>query len=412
MTFWLKLWLYRLKAPFHFVKTGLLNGLWAQMRYRNPQRRLQVLCITGTDGKTTSSTLLYHVLKTAGLPVALVSTVAAYIGEQTIDTGFHVTSPAPSELYKFMDRMLHQGIQYLVLETTSQGIYQYRTWGINPYIAGLTNITGDHLDYHVTYDLYVAAKTKLFQNAAYSVLNKDDESYLKVRKLLQNSQTSILPYSLSDPAPAAVKRSIAKRFPESYNQSNARLVWQIAQILHIKPTVFAKAMESFPGVPGRMETVAKHRGVEVIVDFAHTANALDEALTAIRQQMKKNGQKRLIAVYGCAGLRDTTKRPAMGHIGAEKADLAIFTAEDPRTENIWSIIRQMKQDVAPFHHKVVSIADRGAAIHFALASAQRGDVIGIFGKGHEQSMCYGTIEYPWNDAEFVRTELGLSDSAA
>lgn len=399
----LKLLIYRLKRVFHFFKTGLLEGLPAQIKYRFPNRKLTIIMITGTDGKTTTSTLTYQILKEAGLKVALISTVAAYIGDEKIDTGFHVTSPQPDKLYKFMRTMVDQGFTHLVLEMTSHGAYQYRNWGITPQLAGVTNIDQEHLDYHLNYTEYVKAKLLMLKSADVVFLNEDDESFKKIKELhqLKHHQKT---YSTDMGLPAVVRKAIKDRFPEKYNQMNARLAYSFADALEIPPAKIADGIKKFTGVPGRMEVITE-KPVKVIVDFAHTPQALEAALTAIRQ---KHPDGKIIAVFGCAGLRDHLKRPAMGKIGSELADLAIFTAEDPRTEDIWSIIRQMKEGVTTTHNKVVSIADRKEAIATALTKyAHRGDVVGIFGKGPEESMCFGTTEYPWSDAKAVKEILKL-----
>ncbi|PIR61500.1 MAG: hypothetical protein COU66_03460, partial [Candidatus Pacebacteria bacterium CG10_big_fil_rev_8_21_14_0_10_44_11] len=194
-------------------------------------------------------------------------------------------------------------------------------------------------------------------------------------------------------------------FPENYNQMNARLAVQLAQEQGVADQVIAKAIKSFPQIPGRMEAVAS-KPVRIIVDFAHTPNALRLALTALRKKIPK--QTNLIAVFGCAGLRDQGKRPLMGKIGSELADLAVLTAEDPRTENIWSILLQMKDGIVSSHRKVLSIPDRKAAITFAINKlAKKGDTVAIFGKGHEQSMCYGTTETAWSDVSVVKELLAV-----
>lgn len=401
----LDLLLYRLKRPFHFVKTGLLSGLPAQWKYHFPNRDLTVLCITGTDGKTTSSTLLYSVLKAAGKKVALLSTVAAYIGEEAIDTGFHVTTPDPAQIQAFMRRLVDEGYEYLVLEATSHGIYQFRLWGVQPKIVGITNITLEHLDYHLTHDLYVAAKALLAKQAETAVINADDEmSFGKLKRELKDAPVRVVTYSAEDELAKSVKAAIFARFSQQYNQMNARLVYKMAQQLDVTDKEFIKGVKAFSGVSGRMESVGYYHGAEIIVDFAHTPNALEEALFSLQERMKqmKNPGK-LIAIFGAAGLRDKKKRPLMGRIGAELADVAIFTAEDPRTEDVWAIIRQMKGNLGEYQGKVVTIADRSAAIRYALDNyAELHNVIGIFGKGHEQSMCYGKTEYPWNDKQAVK----------
>ena len=399
---------YKIKRTFHLVKTGLLRGLVGELQYGFPARRLKIIAITGTDGKTTSSTLLYYVLKAAGKKVALVTTVAAYIGDEEIDTGFHVTTPDAGDVQRFLAKMVELGIEYLVLEATSHGLYQHRLWGIYPEIAGYTNITHEHLDYHVTYPEYVAAKALLAKAARKIVINADDaNSYKELKRQLAERSTDIETYSRSDRLPTAVSKAIQARFDQPYNQMNARLVYKMAKLMEVSDRDYVTGLQSFPGVAGRMQEVGKVKNIRVIVDFAHTPNALSAALSSIRKQMKQAKSKgRLIAVFGCAGLRDIQKRPMMGRIGAELADLAIFTAEDPRTEDVWSIIRQMKQDLGTYHSKVASVADRQEAIEFAIQKmAKSGDVVGIFGKGHEKSMSYGTVEYPWSDLTAAQEAL-------
>lgn len=399
----LKLAIYYLKRVFHFFKTGLLEGLPAQIQYGFPNRKLKIIMVTGTDGKTTTSTLTYHILKAADLKVGLISTVAAYMGNQKMDTGFHVTSPSPKLVYKFMRQMVDEGYTHLVLEMTSHGAYQYRNWGIHPTIAGLTNISHEHLDYHVNYEEYIKAKLLILNSADVAFINEDDHSYTKMKEMGW-LQPNMKAYSEDTDLPEAVEQAITKRFPEKYNQMNARLAYSMAHELGVASEAIAQGITKYPGVPGRMQVITE-KPLRVIVDFAHTPQALDSALTAICGKYKKG---KLIAIFGCAGLRDNTKRPMMGKIGSEKADLAIFTAEDPRTEDVWSIIRQMKEGIVDTHAKVLSIADRREAIHMALKEyAEPGDTVGIFGKGHEESMCFGTTEYPWSDEKAVREILDL-----
>ncbi len=397
--------LYHAKRPYHLLKTGLLKGAVAERRYDFPARDIEILAITGTDGKTTTSTMLYHLLKEAGVRVALLSTVAAYIDDEEIDTGFHVTSPQPDELHKFLRDMVDRGIEYIVMEVTSHGLYQYRNWGVTPTIAGVTNITREHLDYHITYENYVAAKAMLLEQAEKGFINKDNMSHGPLQRILKPAPTRVESYSATDRIYHTVKHAIEDRFPEPYNRMNARLAYNMARELDISTDDIAAAFASFPGVPGRMEAIPSKQPYDIIVDFAHTANGLEEALEALRKrrsQRPPEDRGRIIAIYGCAGLRDIEKRPLMGEIGTRLADLAVFTAEDPRTENVWSIIRQMKSGVTNNHDKIISIADRRDAIKFAMTElAQPNDVIAIFGKGHERSMCYGTTEYPWHDKTAV-----------
>lgn len=399
--------IYQLKRPYHFFKTGLLRGLPARIKYRFPDKKLKIIAITGTDGKTTSSTLLYHILKESGKKVALISTVGAYIGEEKIETGFHVTSPSPDQLFAFMRKMLDREIEYLVLEFTSQGAYQSRLFGINPLIAGVTNIDQDHFDYHLNYQNYLEAKAIVLKKAKTVVLNEDDQSYYRLKKFFPSSLYHVLEYSQEQKLSSKIEKASKERFPEAFNQNNARLVSTIALELGLTAEEISQSLITFQGVPGRMQFIENKKDLKIVVDFAHTPQGLRSALTALRLIMKKDKiPGNLIAVYGCAGLRDAIKRPMMGEIGVELADLLVFTAEDPRTEDIWSIIRQMKESLTTGHNKISSVPDRQEAINFAIQKlAKKGDLIAIFGKGPEKSMCYGTTEIEWSDEEAVKLAL-------
>ncbi len=399
--------IYHLKSPFHFIKTGLLSGLTSQILSGFPEKRLKFYCVTGTDGKTTSSSLLFHVLKQQGKKVALISTVAAYIGEEKIETGFHVTTPNPKALYQLFKRLVHDKYEAVVLEATSHGIYQQRLWGIRPKVLGVTNITHEHLDYHVTYDNYVQAKAGLALRSKKIILNSDDGSYSLLKKKLSSVASRVSSYSLEDPLPKQVKLAIDKRFPQDYNKMNARMVYAMSLAIGVSDEIFCQSLSSFPSVPGRMELAAKKNNLKVYVDFAHTPNALEKVLGALRLELKSSSSSgRLIAVFGCTGERDRRKRPKMGLIGSSLADVAIFTADDTRSEDIWSIIRQMKEGLTTTLAKVTSIADRRAAIEWAILHiAKPGDIVALLGKGHEQTILHGTTEYPWSDVTVAREIL-------
>lgn len=398
--------LYLLKRPYHFFRTGLWGGFLPQLKAGFPQNKLKIIAITGTDGKTTSSFLTYHLLKTAGKKVALVTTVAAYIGDEQLNTGFHVTSPHPKQLTQLMARMVAENYEYLVLETTSHGIYQFRTWGIKPLIAAVTNITHEHTDYHLTYSNYVSAKAEILQKADWAIINADDASFTSLKKILYR-HPRLLTYSQQDKLPPKLTTALREKFPQDYNQMNARIAILVGKILDLPESSTLEALETFTGVPGRLEFVKTRKHFDVVIDFAHTPNSLAKVLTYLKKYLKKQaGSGKLIAVFGCAGHRDISKRPIMGKIASQIADLAIFTAEDPRQEDIWSIIRQMKEDPDLEHRKILSIPDRMAAIRFAIQSLARpGDVVAVLGKGHETSMCIGKVEYPWSDAKAIREVL-------
>lgn len=401
----LKYILYKFKKPFHFLKTGLLNGFLAELKYKYPAKKLKIITITGTDGKTTSSTLLYHVLKTANKKVGLLSTVAAFLGNKVIKTGFHITSPNPSHLQKFMRQMVDKNYEYLVLEVTSHGNYQYRTWGITPIISGLTNVASEHLDYHLNYNEYLKVKANIIEKAPIAIVNSDDKSYSYLRKKLTN--TNLITYSKNTLLPKKVQYIIEKVFPENYNQMNAKLVYAISKSLNIEDTTFVAALKTFKGIPGRMEKIENKKKLNIIVDFAHTPQGLRSVLRFLSEKIKKeNNGAKLIAVFGCAGERDKAKRPKMGEIATKLADISIFTAEDPRKEDVWSIIRQMKEQLLENHEKFISIAERGEAIEFAITRlASPGDTIAVLGKGHEESMNYDGVEYPWSDIKAINEIL-------
>jgi len=395
--------IYYLKRPFHFVKTGLLQGLRAQIQTRFPEKKLRIIAITGTDGKTSSTTLLHHILLSTKRKSGLVSTVGFFMGKKPNDSGLHVTAPQPNDLYAFMQQLVEKKYEFLVLETTSHGLYQFRTWGIHPEIAAITNIAREHLDYHGTYKKYLEAKALLLHDAAKVILNADDQSYSLLHSLAAKKEVQT--FSASERLPPGVNTAITARFAEAYNQQNARMVFKICLELGISKQEFIGALPTFQHAPGRMQWLPLNKPFKVLIDFAHTPQGISAVLTSLKkQQAAKKNPGRVLVVFGCAGLRDREKRPIMGKIATHIADLAIFTAEDPRTEDVWSIIRQMKEQLTDHHDKVVSIPDRKEAIRFALNTARAGDYVAILGKGHEQSMSYGTEEIPWNDTQ-VTTEL-------
>jgi len=267
------------------------------------------------------------------------------------------------------------------------------------------------LDYHITYENYLTSKVDILKKAKTAVINESDESYPKVKKLLKNSQTKVVTFSIANPLPNKVPSAIRERFSEPYNQLNARLAATICEELGIEAGDVITGLTTFPSIIGRKQTIMAPQEFKVIIDFAHTPNALVSLLSQLRTELvqSRTGGK-LIAIYGCAGLRDTTKRPIMGQIGAELADTVVFTAEDPRTENVWTIIRQMKEGIEHDHSKVVSVADRKEAIAFGLQHlAGKGDIVAVLGKGHEKSICYGKVEYPWSDYQAVKDALGIKE---
>lgn len=376
-----------------------LNASLAVLYYGSPATKLKVIGVTGTDGKTTTSTMIYHILNQAKYKVALISTVAAYIGDEQIDTGFHVTTPSPWQLQKLLKRIAEKGFEYVVLEATSHGFDQHRVLGTNIKTAVITNVTHEHLDYHKTFDNYLSAKAKVMAYATTAFLNGDDKSFTQLKKLAPATCT-VIPYSIFEPT--SLKPTIMKKFSESYNYSNAWVASLVSLHHQVPEEVIRKAIETFPGVPGRMQQIPNQKGITAIVDFAHTPNALKEALSAARQTTRG----KLIVVFGAAGKRDISKRPLMGKYASELANEVVLTAEDPRGEDIRINIGQIKSGATKNRGHLHGVPDRRDAIRFALKLAQKGDTVIVCGKGHEQSMNIdGKHEIPWSDATVLAEEL-------
>lgn len=374
------------------------NAFLATQKYHHPSNKLKIIAVTGTDGKTTTSTLTYHLLQSAGLRVALISTVAAYIDDQEIETGLHVTSPDPWALQRLLVQIYRKGIKLVVLEVTSHGIDQHRLFGVNPDIAILTNITHEHLDYHKTMDNYIKTKVSLLNRAGLAMINPKLENIEHIKSFLTNQNSKN--YTLTK-LPQPISQAIITKFPQRYNQFNAAAAATVAKLQGVSTEKIVKGINSFTSIPGRLQPIPNQSGIIAYVDFAHTPNALLESLSYLQTQTRG----KLIAVYGAAGLRDREKRPKMGNIGARIADEVILTAEDPRTEPINTILRQMLDGVTTNHAHVHTVPDRQQAINFAVKLAQPGDIVGVFGKGHEKSMCYGTVETPWSDTQALTQAL-------
>ncbi|MCC6297744.1 MAG: UDP-N-acetylmuramoyl-L-alanyl-D-glutamate--2,6-diaminopimelate ligase [Anaerolineales bacterium] len=411
--------------------------------YLWPARRLTVLGVTGTDGKTTTTNLIYQILLAAGLKAGMISTVNAVIGDEELDTGFHVTTPDAHDVQFYLAKMVEAGLTHVVLETTSHAWEQHRVDACEFDIGAVTNITHEHLDQHGSYENYRAAKARLFEslettpekpqgNPRLAVLNRDDSSF---EFLASIAGVNKVDYGLS--AEAKVRAVEARNEPGgirfvakskefeipvacklvgAYNVSNC-LAALTASVygLGIKPEVAAQGIAALEGIPGRMERIDMGQNFTVIVDFAHTPNALKVALEAGRALIPnpspkgRGGLGRVVAVFGSAGLRDKAKRRMMAEIGAELADLCILTAEDPRVESLDGILEEMAVGATSRggreNESFWRIPDRGEAIRFAVSLAREGDVVLVCGKGHEQSLCFGAKEFLWDDRVAVRAAL-------
>ena len=388
----------------------LLRALLACIYFGFPSKKLTIIGVTGTDGKTTTSHMIYEILKSAGKKASLISSIHAQIGEKSYDTGFHVTTPDPVALQKFLKKVADSRSEYLVLEVTSHGLDQNRIFGIDFDFAVLTNITHEHLDYHKSFENYLLAKARLFKSTKVSILNLDDPTFSKVKK---RANGKIITYSINKKADFAPKNFPLKlKIPGEYNLSNALSAAALATQIGISKKIITKALNNFQGVKGRMEEVDLGQDYQVIVDFAHTPNGLKQALKALNSKLQTPNSK-LIAVFGAAGERDRLKRPKIGEVAASYAHISILTAEDPRRERVEDICDQIAQGLLKFSKKEGSdfykIYDRQKAIEYAVKLARPGDTVVCFGKSHEKSMCFGKKEYPWD--EFKAVERAIAKRA-
>jgi UDP-N-acetylmuramoyl-L-alanyl-D-glutamate--2,6-diaminopimelate ligase len=394
---------------------------------------MTMLGVTGTDGKTTTTNLIYQILLSAGLPTGIISTVNAMIGTEVFDTGFHVTTPDATEVQRYLARMKAAGLTHVVLEATSHGLAQDRVTACEFDIGVVTNITHEHLDYHGSYEGYRAAKARLFTGLAETIakahsvtptaiLNQDDISYEYLHAVTTARQVS---YSTSPGADVwaesvqhhadglhfiangpGFSMPVYTRLAGMFNVSNCLAAISATVVgLGLHPDAARQGIANLPGVPGRMEQINMGQPFIAIVDFAHTPNALKQALATVRQMTPG----KVIAVFGSAGLRDREKRRLMAEVSAEMADLSILTAEDPRSESLDSILAEMAQGARARGgvegKSFIRVPDRGEAIRQAVHIARPGDLVIACGKGHEQSMCFGTVEYPWDDRVAMRAAL-------
>jgi UDP-N-acetylmuramoyl-L-alanyl-D-glutamate--2,6-diaminopimelate ligase len=419
--------------PFIHVPDSRQALAWLAAAFHGcPARRLKVIGVTGTDGKTTTVNLIRAILAAAGHKTGMISTVNALIGDEYYDTGLHVTTPEAPDVQRYLAQMVAAGTEYAVLESTSHGLAQHRVTACEYDVAVVTNITHEHLDYHGTYEEYRAAKAVLFRDLAtsfrkpdtskVSILNADDSSFDYLRAIPADCH---LTYGLTGPADVTA-RDIASspeathftaRTPKGGFEVHSSLVgpFNVDNILaatavgisqDIPSEAIQEGIASVTGVVGRMERIDLGQDFTVIVDFAHTPNSLKRALETGRGLTRGE----VIVVFGCAGLRDAAKRPMMGEIAGKLADRVVITAEDPRTEGLDDIMARIALGCEKAGKREGEnywrIGDRGEAIEFAIQMARPGDLVMVTGKGHEQSMCFGTTEYPWSDHEAVRVALG------
>lgn len=395
-----------------FLAQWVINSFWhlplaifANLIYGFPSRKLTVIGVTGTDGKTTTVNMIYQILKDASKKVSMVSTINAVIGTKVYDTGFHVTSPHPFDVQRYLKRALDSGSEYMIMEVTSHGLDQHRFWEIKFDIGVITNITHEHLDYHQTWDDYFKTKTKLIKDVKVAILNRGEKHFGKLTSLTPGKVVSFGLSKSADFNPT--KFPLELKMVGEFNLLNGLAATAVAVNLGINSSIIKQTLSKFAILAGRMQQVENDRGLKIFIDFAHTPNGLREALKTLHSHMSSG---KLISLIGCEGFRDVGKRAMMGEIATRLSDMVIITAVDPRglIETInQQIIEGAKKASGILEKNVFVENDRVKAIDLAINKlAQKGDTIAIFGKGHETSMNLdGKNEIPWSDREAVRKAL-------
>ncbi|MEX6627068.1 UDP-N-acetylmuramoyl-L-alanyl-D-glutamate--2,6-diaminopimelate ligase [Tenacibaculum salmonis] len=382
--------------------------------YQNPSKKLQLVGITGTNGKTTIATLLYHLFKKAGFKVGLLSTVKIMIDDKE-HKATH-TTPNSLAINKYLSLMIDAGVSHCFMEVSSHGIHQKRTEGLN-FVGGVfTNLSHDHLDYHETFAEYRDVKKTFFDSlpkSAFALVNIDDKNG---QIMLQNSKAKKKTYALKTLGDFKGK-VLEKRLSGSllyinnvevwtkligeFNASNLLAIFGVADLLGLEKLETLRLISDLESVNGRFEYVVSNDGITAIVDYAHTPDALKNVLQTINDI--RTGTEKVLTVVGCGGDRDKTKRPKMAMIAAQLSSQAIFTSDNPRTENAQVIIDEMEAGVsAENYKKTLSILDRRQAIKTACKLAVKGDIILIAGKGHEDYQEINGVKHHFDDLEEVK----------
>ncbi|MCR5575192.1 MAG: UDP-N-acetylmuramoyl-L-alanyl-D-glutamate--2,6-diaminopimelate ligase [Bacteroidaceae bacterium] len=389
-------------------------GKVAHAFYGYPTQVLKLVGVTGTNGKTTIATLLYKVFRYFGYKVGLLSTVCNYIDDEAIPTDH--TTPDPVTLNRLLGRMANEGCKYAFMEVSSHSIAQKRISGLKFEGGIFTNLTRDHLDYHKTVENYLKAKKKFFDDmpkSAFSLTNLDDKNGLV---MLQNTKSRKMTYSLRSLADFKGKvleshvegmlldinnHEVAVHFIGKFNASNLLAVFGAAVLLGKSEEEVLVAMSTLYPVAGRLETIHSPKGFTAVVDYAHTPDALVNVLSSLQEVM--NGKGRIITVVGAGGNRDKGKRPIMAKEAVKGSDKVIITSDNPRFEEPQDIINDMLAGLdAKDMEKTLSIADRKEAIRTACMLAQKGDVVLVAGKGHEDYQEIKGVKHHFDDREVLR----------
>lgn len=392
--------------------------------YGHPGKRMTTIGITGTDGKTTTTALVSWILRENGIQTGTIGTLGIQIGDGTEISLGHQTTPESHLVQGYLCQMVEAGTRAVVIEATSHGLAMHRLDATSFDVAGVTNITHEHLEYHKTIENYRAAKGILLQRVAenhgHIVLNADDEGAMSLQPLTDGAD--VISFSMNDAdADIAAINVVAGNTGSSFdlvakgelhhielpllgefNIANALCAIPVSVSAGIDIKAAAEAISRTPGIHGRMQQIDEGQPFGVVVDYAHTPASLEKILTLLRH-LTPNG--RVIVVSGSAGERDLAKRPLQGEVMARLADVVVITSEDPRNEDPMQIIRDIAAGAADNSANVYQIEDRTDAIAQAFDSAQPGDVVLLAGKGHETSIIWGFEHRPWDEAEVARTIL-------
>ncbi len=384
-------------------------ALMANNFYDEPSKKLKLVGVTGTNGKTTTTTLLFNLYTKLGYHCGLLSTVVNKIGDKNIPSTH--TTPDPVSLNALLAQMVNEGCSHCFMEVSSHAIHQHRITGLS-FVGGVfTNITHDHLDYHKTFAEYITVKKAFFDNLgkdAFALTNVDDKNGMV---MLQNTAASKHSYSLKSPADFKVKVvenqfsglvlningiEIWTRLIGDFNAYNLLAVYSVSQLLGEDSTEVLTAISTLESVEGRFQYFQSDTGIIAIVDYAHTPDALENVLKTIANIRTKN--ETVYTVIGCGGDRDKTKRPEMAAIACERSDKVILTSDNPRSEDPNTILDEMMVGVeGQYFKKTLSIVDRAQAIKTAVSMAEKGDIILVAGKGHEKYQEIKGVKHDFDD---------------
>ncbi len=384
--------------------------------YNFPTRRIKLIGVTGTNGKTTTAYLIKSILDTAGKTSGLLGTIKHFDGENWLKA--ENTTPESLDIIQILTKLEHKGINYCVLEVSSHGLELHRVFGLRFSVGVFTNLTQDHLDFHKTIEAYKNAKLKLFaglDKKAIAIVNRDDDLAYEIDQI---SQARIIYYSLKNPAEITAKIldltplgtklilnsegtevAMNLRLPGTPNVYNLLAAAGVGLALGISLAIIKTGIEKVKFIPGRLERVENDKGLLVFVDYAHSPDALKNLLMTARAFTKK----RVLILFGCGGNRDKTKRPIMGRIATELADFVVLTSDNPRDEDPQKIIEDIKTGITKSNFEVVP--DRYRAIKRILSLAQMGDIVLIAGKGHEDYQIIGNEKRHFDDKQVVKQIL-------